>query len=119
MTIYAVRGILIFLVLCDLALKYIMGLKFFKTVGGIYSHAWLMLLNIELCIMQIIDSNYPYQRRLFITFGSLSLIGFCLLVRSFLLKEKGEFFHSKQFYILTGIGSFFMVAWSFLFRIHG
>ena len=119
MTHYAIRGTVIVLLLYSLAINYLVGANYLKTVGGIYTQAWFMLLNIELCVMQLINSNYPHQRRLFIFLGILSFISFCLLVRSFLLKDKGGLFDSKYFSRTTIGMLLLMAAESFLFRIYG
>jgi len=119
MSISAVKSIFIVLLLYDLTVRYLLGWKSLKTIAGIYTHAWLMLFNIELCVIQLLKSNHPHQRRLFIIVGALSFMGFCLLLRSFLLKDKGDFFDSKQFYITTFSMILLMAAQSLLIRITG
>ena len=119
MTIYAVRSIVIIVVLYDLGLSYILESKRFKTIGGIYTQAWLMLINLVLCAMQIIESNNSSQRRFFIILACLSSVGLCLLVKSFLSKDEGGFFTSKQFYITTAEMIFVLMVSLIYFGIHG
>ena len=113
------RALLIISILLMFIFQYSRGSQWLRKIEGIYASSWLMLANIELCVMQIIVCKGWFLKSIFVFLFLVSFVVFWISTRKFLLMEKKQFFRSKWFYHSTFGTLFIMLAGLIKFIIYG